>query len=284
MVKKAKTEKIEDDELDRSVAPEQSPLDQETDLETAEKETGTTEIPTSEESAIHGDNETSAELNKKPVVKKTPEKKASARPARQPKKRSKKYLEAKSAVDLSKPYVLDEALEMLKTISYAKFDATVNLSVHLEKSKKAQEESLRGVIKLPNGTGKKLNVVIATDELIEKIKKEKIDFDVLISSPAMMVKLAQVAKILGPRGKMPNPKDGTVVDDPERTAQDLSENTTEYRADAGRNIHIAVGKISWEKAKLAANIEAVLKSLQHLKKTSVTLSTSMSPGIRVDIK
>jgi large subunit ribosomal protein L1 len=90
-----------------------------------------------------------------------------------------------------------------------------------------------------------------------------------------------VAKILGPRGKMPNPKDGTVVDKPEDAIADLSENTARYRADVGRNIHVAVGKISWDKGKLSENIQTVIKALAHLKKSSVTLSTSMSPGIKL---
>lgn len=274
---------IEDPEIDRAEAPEESLIDQEIDLETAEEETETTEAATPEESAIHDDNETSIALNKKKATRPKSEKKSQTKQSKKvQKKRSKKYVDAKSSVDLGKTYPVDEALELLKTVSYAKFDATVNLAIHLEKSKKAQEESLRGVIKLPYGTGKKLKVVVASDEVIEAIKKNQIDFDTLIASPAMMPRLAQVAKILGPKGKMPNPKDGTVVDKPEDAVFDLSENIARYRADVGRNIHVAVGKISWDKDKLSQNIQTIIKALAHLKKSSVTLSTSMSPGVRLD--
>jgi len=229
------------------------------------------------------ENETAAvkeEVPKTKVEKETQSKKSK----KEPKKRSKKYVAAKSAVEPGKAYPIDEALELLKSVSYAKFDATVNLAIHLERSKKAQEESIRGVIKLPFGTGKKMNVVVASDEIIEAIKKNKTDFDILVASPEIMPRLAQVAKILGLKGKMPNPKDGTVVEKPEDAVLDLSQNTARYRSDVGRNIHVAVGRISWEKDKLLENIQTVLKALAHLKKSSITLSTAMSPGIKLDMK
>ena len=196
---------------------------------------------------------------------------------------SKKYIEIVGNHDLNKKYPLEEAVALVKQLSYSKFDGTISLAVKLEKSKKS-DDAVRGTVKLPHGSGKTMKVEIATDEIIEKIKKGWTDFDVLVASPSMMPKLAQVAKVLGPKGKMPNPKDGTVVDDPKSAIEDLGGKVIKYRADIGKNIHMPVGKISWEDEKLLENINIALKAVMHLKKQSVTLSPSMGPGVRVDIR
>ena len=195
--------------------------------------------------------------------------------------RSKKYLRALAKVDPGRSYSLGEAIKRVKGSSYSKFDGTISLTVKLAKVKKS-EEAVRGTIALPRGTGKSRKVKVASEEIIERIKKGWSDFDVLVASPAMMPKLAAVAKILGPKGKMPNPKDQTVVDDPEAAVADLAEKIARLRADAAGNIHIAVGRVSWEEAKLAENIAVVLKSLIRFKKEGVYLSATMGPGIRVD--
>lgn len=197
--------------------------------------------------------------------------------------RSKKYIEAAGKIESSKKHNLEEAIKLVKTSSYSKFDGTLSLSVKLERSKKS-DDSIRGTIRLPHGSGKSLKVEIATDEIIEKIKSGWTGFDALVASPAMMPKLAQVAKILGPKGKMPNPKDGTVVDDPKAALEDLRGKVTRYRADIGRNIHVPVGKVSWGDDKIAENVSTVLKALAHLKKESITLSATMGVGVKVETK
>ena len=194
--------------------------------------------------------------------------------------RSKKYVEASQKIEGQKKHNLEEAVKLAKASSYSKFDGTLSLSVKLEKSKKS-DDSIRGTIRLPHGSGKSLKVEVATDEIIEKIKSGWTAFDILIATPAMMPRLAQVAKILGPKGKMPNPKDGTVVDDTKSALEDFGGKVTRYRADIGRNIHVPVGKVSWDDAKIAENISTVLKALAHLKKESVTLSATMGIGVKI---
>ena len=269
------------DEMDKSEAPGESLTDQEIDLETTEAETNTQESVSSELKAVNTDNETAKELSgESEKVKAQPKKIKAAKPV---KKRSQKYQKVRSEIDPLKQYKLEEAIELVKKTSYSKFDGTVSLSIRLEKSKKS-DEAVRGTIRLPNGTGKKLKVKVANDEIIEKIKKGYTDFDILVATPAMMPKLAQVAKTLGPIGKMPNPKDQTVVEKPEEVIPDLSEKIARYRADIGRNIHIAVGKVSWESEKIAENISAVLKALFHLKKESAVVGATMGPGVKIEIK
>jgi len=270
-------------EIDMPQAPEESWNDQDIDVTNAEKETETEEQIAPEVAAIHEDTETAQEINKKETAKKInkPQKSKETKKTRTS-VRSKKYIASAQKFDHSKLYSLSEAVNLVKQISYSKFDATVTLNIKLSKPKKG-EDSIRGAIKLPYGTGKKLEVAIATDELIEKIKNGEDNFDVLVATPDMMPKLAQVAKILGPKGKMPNPKDGTVVDDP-KTAQEELALMARYRADSGRNLHIPVGKVSWEPKKLEENISAALKALAHLKKESITLSPTMGPGIKIENK
>jgi len=282
-LREVESQEIAEDEIDKSEAPEESPVDQEIDLETAEKETDTEEVITPEVAAIHTDIDSVKELESKTVKSPKSGKLPKPKLKSKSKKRSQKYLKSIESVDKAKSYSIEEAIGLVKSGSYSKFDATVTLSVRLEKSKKSAEEGARGVIKLPYGTGKKLKVEIADDELIEKIKKGWTGFDILIASAQVMPKLAQVAKILGPKGKMPNPKDGTVVEDPKSAVEELSEKTVRYRSDLGRNIHIPVGKVSWDEEKLAENIKAALKGLSHLKRTNLVLSPSMGAGVKITI-
>ncbi|MDH4358984.1 MAG: 50S ribosomal protein L1 [Candidatus Berkelbacteria bacterium] len=288
MAKKNKTdeksleiESEHEDTLDELEREGETEIDQKIDLETAEKETDTGEVVAAEVAAIHADTEVAKEPKKKTSENVRVPKAVKSKLKTAPKKRSKSYLKSIESLDKSVTYPVDEAIKLIKSTSYSKFDGTVSLSVRLEKSKKSAEDTARGVIKLPYGTGKKLKVAVADEEIIEKIKKGWADFDILVASPQIMPKLAQVAKILGPKGKMPNPKDGTVAEDPKSAAQELSENIVRYRTDLGRNIHIPVGKVSWNDDKLAENIKAVLKGLSHLKKTNFALSPTMGPGVKV---
>ncbi len=208
--------------------------------------------------------------------------KTKARPKKK-KGHSKGYLDKAGLVDSGKLYKLEEAIGLAKKVSYSKFDGTVSLAIRIAKSKKT-DESIRGTIRLPHGTGKKVKVAVASEELIEEIKKGKTDFDLLVATPEMMPRLAQVAKILGPKGKMPNPKDGTVVDDPQAHLEELGERIVRFRADAHRNVHIPVGRVSWADEKLLENIQAALKTLASEKKLSVTLSPTMGPGVGMEVK
>lgn len=281
---KAKSQKVLQDEKESMVSEEidavsddqQSVDDQQQDLELVESETDTGDVEPAEEAAVNTDNETAKEVTKKP-------KKKSTKKIVKKSIRSKAYMAKLEIVDKSKKYTISEAVELVKKLSFSKFDGTVNLAIKLEKAKKA-EDAIRGTIKLVHGTGKTQKVEVVTDELIEKIKKGTVDFDILVATPSMMPKLGQLAKILGPKGKMPNPKDGTVVDDPKLVIEDLSQRIVRYRTDAGRNIHMPVGKVSWDSSKLVENIEQALKSLSRLKRESVTISPTMGPGVKIDPK
>ncbi|MCX6809503.1 MAG: hypothetical protein NTZ65_02010 [Candidatus Berkelbacteria bacterium] len=270
-----------DDEIDMELAPEEGLTDQQIDLEDAEKETQTKEQLAPEVLALHSDNDSAKELNKKETSKNISKTKKSKSVKKAPKQRSKKYQNASEDFDKNKKYPVEQAVELAKKMSYSKFDGTVTVDIKLAKSKK-DDESIRGIITLPHGTGKQMKIEIASDALIEKIKTGYTDFDVLITSPAMMPKLGQVAKILGPKGKMPNPKDGTVVDNPEEAAKGLNM-TARYRADIGKNLHISIGKTSWEDNKLVENIKTVLKALAHLKKDNLAISATMGPSVKISI-
>lgn len=274
--KEVEKEQIAADEIDKSASSQESETDQEIDLEKAEEETGSAETVSAEVAAVNTDNETAKEINKKP--KKTVKKAETVKK----KVRSKVYVKSSEGFEPGKLYKLEEAVELVKKYSYSKFDGTVNLAVRLQKSKKG-DDTVRGTIKLPHGAGRSLKVAIADDKLIEEVKKGKIGFDILVAAPAMMPKLAVAAKILGPKGKMPNPKDGTVVENPKAAAEDLSKNIVRYKQDLGGNLHLPVGKVSFESAKIVENIQIVLKSLAHLKKESVTISPTMGPGVKVAI-
>lgn len=278
--KDAEKNEIVEDEIDKTVSDQDSKTDQELDLQKAEEELGAEEQVASEVEAINTDNETAKESNKETKKK---EKTKKTVKSSKPKVKSKKYQKNIEGFESGKIYKIAEAVELVKKHSYSKFDGTVNLAIKLQKSKKG-DDAVRGTIKLPHGAGRVLKVAIADEKLIEEIKKGKSDFDILVATPAMMPKLGQVAKILGPKGKMPNPKDGTVVEDPKTVANDLSVNVVRYRQDMGGNVHLPVGKVSFETEKLSENVQAVLKSLAHLKKVSATLSPTMGPGVKLDLK
>ncbi len=198
-------------------------------------------------------------------------------------KRGKKYLVLRAKVEHIKAHSIMEAIKLVKEVTYTTFDATIEMHVRVVsiKKKKEEEMQLRGTVKLPSGSPKTRKVAIASDELIETVKKGKIDFDILLATPEMMPKLAVVAKILGPKGKMPSPKAGTITTDPEKTKTELSTGLIEYKTDAHGIIHLAVGKVSWEDEKLQANIETILGVLPKKNITSITLASTMSPGIKV---
>ena len=250
-----------------------------------ERETDTDAAVPAEEAAVHTDNVVAREASKGTSDRKTQseKRKATDRTLSRPKQRSAKYQAAADALDAQKAYTLGKAIELAQKTSYTKFDGSVELHIRIQPKKKTEADSIRGLIQLPHGTGKTVNAVVLTDELIEQIAKDgRSEADVLIATPALMPKVAKIAKILGPQGKMPSPKAGTVTDNPEDALTALKSGRVEYRADAGGIIHQTIGKVSWDQVKLEENARALLGSLAGYQLLSVTVSATMGPGVRVD--
>lgn len=194
------------------------------------------------------------------------------------KKRSANYTAKVIEIDKNKSYPLNEALELLRKIKLAKFDETVELHIN------TTEAGISGQVKLPHGTGKEMRVAIATDELIEQIEKGKIIFDVLIAAPSMMPRLARVAKVLGPRGLMPNPKNGTISDNPEESMKKFQGGQINFKTESKTPLmHLTVGKTSFEDNQLAENINTIITAVKKNRIRKVVLKSTMSPAIKLQI-
>lgn len=192
--------------------------------------------------------------------------------------RSQSYKNSLSLVEKGKTYALADAVTLLPKLTRAKFDETVELHIN------TLETGVSGEMTLPHGTGKTLKVVLANDEILAEVAKGKINFDVLLATPDMMPKLAKVAKVLGPRGLMPNPKNGTVTQNPEEATKRFMGGHVAFKTEAKSSIiHMRVGKLSFGEKKLSENIGTALKALPASKVKNVTLKLTMSPGIRVDM-
>lgn len=200
-------------------------------------------------------------------------------------KHSEKYLAVAKEIDRTKKYALTEALTLLEKVKYTKFDETVELHIN------TTEKGISGSVTLPHGTGKEIRVVIANaavdakhvDELIKEIESGQINFDVLVATPDTMPKLARVARVLGPRGLMPNPKNGTVTPKPEEIAKKFAGGQINFKTEAKFPLlHLAVGKISFGEKKLTDNIKAALGAIAAKQIKTVTLKSTMSPGIKLD--
>jgi large subunit ribosomal protein L1 len=227
-------------------------------------------------------------------------------------KRGKKYLEALKLIDKEKTYSLDEAIQKLKEVEKVlqrKFDETVELIFRLGVDPKYADQMVRGSVVLPHGLGRELKVLVIAsgeklkeaeeagadyaggEEIINKIANENwIDFDVVIATPDMMPKLAKLGKILGPRGLMPNPKVGTVTTDVKRAVTEAKKGRVEFKVDKTGNLHVPVGKISFEDHKLKENILAVVDAVLKAKPPgakgqyirNVVLKTTMSPSVKLN--
>ena len=207
------------------------------------------------------------------------------------KPRSKKYKEVAELVDKAQSYKLAEAIELTQKVSYSKFPATVEM--HINTSVKG----LRGLVSLPFASGKSLKVLafgkgaeesgadfIGTDETIDEIVKGKRDFDVLVTTAEWMPKLAKAARVLGPRGLMPNPKNGTITTDLKKTVTEIQGGKTEYKTEAnGRVIHIGVGKVSQPVEEISANVKALYNIIGKSRVKKVTLAPTMGPGVKVEL-
>ena len=191
---------------------------------------------------------------------------------------SKSYQKAMETLDRNKKYSLTDALSMLEKLKRSKFDETVELHVN------TTELGVSGNITLPHGTGKQVRVAIADDDLLTKVALGKIDFDILLAKPEMMPKLARVAKILGPKGLMPNPKNATLVKDPEKALENFKKGQVNFRTEMKAPIiHLIVGKMSFGVKKLSENIQALIETIKKDKIRNITLKSTMSPGIKLEI-
>ncbi len=224
-------------------------------------------------------------------------------------KRGKKYLESLKLYDRNKRYPLEEAIPLVKKVGYCNFDETVDIAVRLGVDPKHADQMVRGAVVLPHGTGKSVTVLVLTkgekekeaqeagadfvglDEYVEKIKNGWFEFDKVVATPDVMNVVGKLGKILGPRGLMPNPKVGTVTFDVAKAVNEIKAGKVEFRVDKAGNIHAPVGKKSFDNDKLAENIKTLISELLRLKPASskgayirgIALSTTMSPGIKVDI-
>ncbi len=205
---------------------------------------------------------------------------------KKPKVRSKKYQEAKKLVDVTKKYSIDEAIELVKKTAFTKFDSSVEAHYRLTAKKAGKGkriEIIRGLIEMPYSTGKKIKVAVLDDVLIKKIQKDKsTDFDVLLATPEMMPKIARLAKILGPSGKMPNPKSGTITTDPKVTMKKIQSGRIEYKSDKSGIIHMMIGKVSYDKQKLIDNYKALLAKIGKDKLQSITICATMGPSVKIE--
>jgi len=222
---------------------------------------------------------------------------------------SKRYRAAKEKIELQK-YPLDKAIELAKVLANAKFNESIDLSIKLNIDTKKQEQMIRGTTNLPYGTGKQKKILVLTkgekekdakdvgadyvglEEYIERIKNGWLDFDVVIATPDVMSEVGKLGKILGPKGLMPSPKSGTVTFEVSNQVKALKKGKVEFRTDKGGCIHIPVGRVSFEPEKLRANILTLLEDLIAVKPQgvkaqfikSVTISSTIGPGIRLDEK
>lgn len=215
------------------------------------------------------------DASKSSIKEKKPMKKKSSGVSK--KSRSEKYQAVASIIDKNKVYTLSEALALLPKLKVATFDETVELHIN------TSETGISGTISLPHGTGKSVKVAVADDAVIEAVSAGKINFDILVATPQMMPKLAKVAKVLGPKGLMPNPKNGTVTANPEEVVKKFEAGQMRYKTEAKNPImHVAVGKMSFGDSKLSENIKAMLAAVGTTKMKKVVLKSTMSPALKID--
>lgn len=187
---------------------------------------------------------------------------------------------SKSKVDSQKKYGIEEAVKLLKSTNITKFVSTVTIHLNLV----TKDAPTRVELTFPHMAGTAKRVAIVSDELLKDIEKGKIDFDILVTSPAFMPKLAKYAKLLGPKGLMPSPKAGTVTPDPEKKAKEFAAGKTMVKAEAKFPLmHVTVGKIDQKEAELIANIKALLDAVKLKNVTKATLASTMSPGIKLQL-
>ena len=222
-------------------------------------------------------------------------------------KKGKNYIAAAKQVEKHTYYPIEEAIALVRKTNYAKFDASVEVSFHLNVDPRHADQQIRGALVLPNGTGRSQKVLVVTQgpkekeakdagadfvggkDILEDIKKGWFDFDVIIATPDMMSELGKLGKILGPKGLMPNPKTGTVTMDVAKAVEDVKKGKVEYRVDKEGNINNLIGKLSFTDEKLIENYKALYDVLLRARPAAVkgiymkniVVSSTMSPGVKV---
>jgi large subunit ribosomal protein L1 len=223
-------------------------------------------------------------------------------------KKGKKYLEAAKLVDRLKAYPIAEAIDLAKQTNFTKFDATLEVAFRLGVDPKKADQQIRGAVVLPNGTGKtQRGLVFAKGEkvkeaeaagadyvgdaeYINKLQQGWFDFDVIVATPDMMGEVGKLGRVLGPKGLMPNPKTGTVTFDVTRAINEIKAGKVEYRVDKSGNIHVPIGKASFENEKLVENFNTIFETMLKVKPSAakgtymknVTVASTMGPGVKVD--
>ena len=226
------------------------------------------------------------------------------------KKRGKKFTAARAQVAVDKTYSIEEAMPLMQKVKFAKFDETVEVSLRLGVDPKHADQMVRGTVVLPHGLGKSKRVlaiaggekqkeatdagadVVGGEEMVEKIQGGFMDFDAVVATPDMMRAVGKLGKVLGPRGLMPNPKLGTVTFDVARAVRKVKAGKVEFRVDKAGNVHVPVGKKSFVEPHLVANTLALLEAIVRAKPSaakgqylrSVTVSSTMGPGIHLDVQ
>ncbi|AEV94775.1 50S ribosomal protein L1 [Pediococcus claussenii] len=223
-------------------------------------------------------------------------------------KKGKKYQEAAKQVDVTKAYAPKEALELVKNIDFAKFDATVETVYNLNVDTKQADQQLRGAVVLPNGTGKTQTVivfakgekakeaqdagadVVGDDDLVQRIQDGWLDFDVAIATPDMMGQVGRLGRVLGPKNLMPNPKTGTVTMDVAKAVEESKGGKVTYRTDRDGNVHVPIGKVSFDADKLLGNLNTINDTITRLRPASVkgafiknvSVASTFGPGVKID--
>jgi large subunit ribosomal protein L1 len=221
--------------------------------------------------------------------------------------RGKKYKAASEKIDKNKLYTVSEAIALLKDSSVTKFDSTAEIHLNLGLDPKQADQMIRGTMAMPHGTGKEVKVIAfvgddkvkeakaagaveaGSDDLIEKINKGWMDFEIAIATPDQMKKLGKIAKTLGQKGLMPNPKAGTVTPTPGKTIEEIKKGRVEYKLDKEANVHNIFGKLSFDAKKLEENLKSYLKTIHEVKPSgvkgnyinSITVTSTMGPGIKI---
>jgi large subunit ribosomal protein L1 len=223
-------------------------------------------------------------------------------------RRGKRYEQAVESIDRARLYPPREAIDLIKSIPAPRFDETVELNVRLGVDPRKADQMVRGAVSLPKGTGKTVRIavfakgeqaraaeeagadVVGAEDLVERIQGGWLEFDAAVAAPAMMPLVGRLGRVLGPRGLMPNPKSGTVTEDVGKAVRDLKGGLVEYRTDRHGNLHLIIGKRSFDADDLLENFATVLDEVVRAKPAAakgrylrgVTLSTTMGPGVRVD--
>lgn len=303
-----KTEKTVTEEI--NVAADAVTDTDDNGLETIEPKTHTAKAGKRSEKSLKETDDKIAKEERKAQVEENEAQKPSVaqKPARSRlERRSKGYRKSAEQLDASKTYALAEALGLATKTSHVKFDASVELHVRLGVDPRQADQNLRDTVVLPAGTGKKIRVAVFADadqvaaakkagadiaageEFLEQLAKGSIDFDILIATPATMPKLGKYARLLGPKGLMPNPKSGTVTTDVVKAVTESKAGRVEYRVDSTGIVHVAVGKVSFGEDKLLQNAQAILASIKANKPSglkgnyvrSLYVTSSMGPSIRI---